>query len=385
MRTLKSSSRGFTLSELLVVVSIIGLLAAIVAPVLSRGFDFARRVKCASNLYHLGQAYHLRMNDKHADPNNPNPISPNVWVSNLQPYLEDANDETIVCPDDTDPNFGTIDVGLQIWVSEERDVPTEYATELFNVYPYWLEGSCPDPGPGIWKLNNEMFETFKSEFVGSQDYAPSWLPRYTPGADPKSWWLVIEEGRLNGGGAGSDFDYNDLLIHVTQKENGDLEATFERTWYWASYALIMPDGEMIGGKDESLGAAITGPITLGKAPKTSYGMNWQAPRMPNGTEHVLMLDYAREAVRIGGGATQHEVWEETVEPRHAAQSKVNVLFNNGSVKCMDPDELNPEISDIDNRYWTYRRLGGPEPDPEEPDPEPEDPSEPEDPFEPEAD
>jgi prepilin-type N-terminal cleavage/methylation domain-containing protein/prepilin-type processing-associated H-X9-DG protein len=50
----KNLDRGFTLIEILVVVAIIGLLAAILFPVFARARENARRTSCASNLKQLG-------------------------------------------------------------------------------------------------------------------------------------------------------------------------------------------------------------------------------------------------------------------------------------------------------------------------------------------
>jgi len=352
VKTYPKSFRAFTLAELLTVVAVIALLLAIVSPMVGGTVAYARQIKCAANLRHLSQAYHLCINDDARDNDNVDPISPNIWTQNLEPYLVDNANKAMICPEDSDPTYGNIDVGLQIYVKEDRPgLPTEYATELFNVYPYWLEGPCPDPGPGIWKLNDEKYTEFVTTFGNSQAYAPAWLPQYTPGDDPDSWHIVVEEGRL-GGGAASDVDYNDLLIHLKRNEDGSIEATFERTWYWVSYALIMPDGSMIGGENESLGAEIMGPITLPTAARASYGMNWQAPNMPAGSNRILMIDYDLESIKNGGNTVQHEDWDLNVAPRHAGGTKVNVLFNNGAVQPLTPDAIDPDVIENDERYWS---------------------------------
>ena len=87
---------GFTLIELLVVIAIIGILAALLLPVLSRAKDRALTVACLNNLKQLQVCWQLYADDNNdiLPPNNfvydifsQQPIdSADSWCTNLAPF-----------------------------------------------------------------------------------------------------------------------------------------------------------------------------------------------------------------------------------------------------------------------------------------------------------
>lgn len=100
---------AFTLIEILVVVAIIGILAAILFPVFSRAREMGRRAACISNLKQIGLAisgYSADFDEKmpygylYYAPG-PSPTDLRMWDDLIQPYLK--NYQVLVCPSHAQP------------------------------------------------------------------------------------------------------------------------------------------------------------------------------------------------------------------------------------------------------------------------------------------
>ncbi len=144
--------RGFTLLELLVVIGIIAVLAALLFPVFASAREHARRSTCLSNLKQVGTAVQMYTMD--ADDVLPVPMvrAPrSSWAGQLQPYMKSWS--LLRCPNMVDATIA----GQSIWSGA-------YATtQNLSVWPGYgwnadyLAPSLPDcsdfdkqvPGAGL--------------------------------------------------------------------------------------------------------------------------------------------------------------------------------------------------------------------------------------------
>lgn len=102
-RSLPPKTKGFTLIELLTVIAIIGILAAILIPVVGRVRDSAKASQCVSNLRQLGMATHSYAadNDDRFPPVKLGDGSATHPLVELFIYADDA--EVFRCPTDPAP------------------------------------------------------------------------------------------------------------------------------------------------------------------------------------------------------------------------------------------------------------------------------------------
>jgi prepilin-type N-terminal cleavage/methylation domain-containing protein/prepilin-type processing-associated H-X9-DG protein len=155
-RRIDRQALAFTLIELLVVIAIIGLLAALLFPVLARAREMVRRTDCASNMRQIGVAFKMYAQDfdESLPSLDPEELAGDgsftaAWVVKLRPYYKSG--EVTRCKSDT--------------MTEPFKVPGTNIT-VFNSYasPWNLEGRAlaAIPAPTLTVLLGE------SVMAGSQ-------------------------------------------------------------------------------------------------------------------------------------------------------------------------------------------------------------------------
>ncbi len=116
---------GFTLVELLVVITIIGILMSLLMPAVQSAHEAARRCQCANNLKQMGLAMLLHLDSQKTFPTGRNGTDQYAvsWAYYLLPYMEEKNMYTAYVKTaraDDDVNSPTMRTPVSIYVCPSR-------------------------------------------------------------------------------------------------------------------------------------------------------------------------------------------------------------------------------------------------------------------------
>ncbi len=207
MQVKENSRRGFTLIEILVVIAIIAILAAILFPVFAQAREKARQVSCSSNEKQLGLALmqYEQDNDEFmfglkgatvAGGGTPG------WASQLYPYVKSTG--VYKCPDDPTA------AATNLMGNGETDPPISYvcnrnlvgnsnailAAPASTVVLYEGQGSQTDPTNPL-ELGSAVGNCIGSPSVGTGFHAPLYATGNFPGRN----MTLIPRGTVHNNGA----------------------------------------------------------------------------------------------------------------------------------------------------------------------------------------
>jgi prepilin-type N-terminal cleavage/methylation domain-containing protein/prepilin-type processing-associated H-X9-DG protein len=304
--------RGFTLVEVLVVISIMAILMSLLLPAVQAVRGAARTTACANKLHNIGMAYH-HYRSAHLDPTERFPVA--SWTAALGPYLEGVT-STYVCPDSVaDP---TADDPFS------DEVPVARITR----HPGGLREFPCKPGPHC--------RVVQGEFGAS------------------TFDLLFDWSSANEGG----YDWNDLVLRIETVSPGTKRITCMENDNGPSRrgsgsfdsVVVGPDGSTVltVGPNDWPGA--TG-LCYWQGGHADYGMNARAFRLADESGKILLVEYNKLVADVVG-PDAGDIWRDSVAPRH--RGNLNVLFADGSVSKRNPQEIDPGVPALQQSLWKPR-------------------------------
>ncbi len=328
----KGETKGFTLVELLVVIAIIVLLVAIIAPSFSSAIAMGRATTCRNNLQKLGQAFSLSSTSRAQKGSVP---IMGGGVGDVYP----EGDTWPSIPRDAVPTD-------EIYACPEDEVVETLAGSLADLEYESPFGTFPLDGPGteetcFKKRRGTGPDGGYTEFIFQDDYDP------VPGSQYKN---MSFNGWVDTDGGMRIYDSGLILVfeNIEQESVGCVPD-------WSGAHTGYPTGINTCPNMNNMlykgAGAFNGTSALqgnrGQSFQlpdwgvgTNYGINSYAYKASFGSTIIVLVDYTDTMVDVDWPS---DVQDALVDSARHPGNKVNYLRANGSVTTTTPMEISPLV------------------------------------------
>jgi len=151
----------------------------------------------------------------------------------------------------------------------------------------------------------------------------------------------------------NNWDFADLRVSVQRQTDGSDKIQVILCNSSSSFSIVAPDGSAllsnITTKDWM------GRNCIARAGQQSYGINSHFDRFRTvDADKIVLVEYNQTLADVVGPSAADN-FNAQVGARH--QGQCNVLFMNGSVASFAPDEINPAIPALQDRFWKPKTDG----------------------------
>jgi prepilin-type N-terminal cleavage/methylation domain-containing protein/prepilin-type processing-associated H-X9-DG protein len=306
---------GFTLVELLVVITIIGLLVSLLMPAVQGSRAAGRKAECANHLHQIGVAYQQCLSKGGTSGRG---VDASGWTGTLLPYLE-SQASTFVCPE-----RGTI---------QQSSAPTAANAPVLQLtrYPGGQHDISCAPNPAHCRVVAGTYGTLPFEL----------------------------DFEFTGAGDEGSADWNDATIRFSDAGNGLVKATLIKSDNnvtsgpgTGSFSGILkgPDGRTVFSYGAYDPPGASGMVDWG-GNRADYGMNCLSGHFTQDSNKVLVLEYDKVVANVVAKdpANVTDIYSVLVAPRH--QGVLNVLFGDGSVEARTAQAIDPTVATNRLNLW----------------------------------